>query len=261
MSLLQLACNSIENQEPILRNLLTNIAHEYIIYESEGPRHFLSIKKESDIIVPEYLELQFSDLNRDNLQDIKKLVLIMEIGGNKVQQFPLSLFMNLNEPIICDSKMYINLCFDMLFGKINLIGLEYHEVKFGFSRPLYNNNELNCLSRFGIVCKQTYVDATERRLLVTNYSESFIQQLSFINVKTDVNQTSDIFHVRLPFSYISKGFFIECENVDHLNYINLQFNYVDRFNLNRFLIRSKCRKINQYLLYFHFNKNNMYNSL
>jgi hypothetical protein len=228
-----------------------NVAHDYHTYESRGLSPVI-IGRIADIVIPEYLELHFSDTNRFNLQDIKKLTLNMEIGGQKIQQFPLSLLVNLNDPILCDDKMYINLCFDMLFGELKMIGLQYHEVRFLFSR----DNDLSCISRYGIVSKITYLDTQERRNLAQNSCEDIIQQFSFIDVKTDINdssQASDSYELRLPFNSISKGFFIECENVDNLNNIYLRLNEGDRFNLNRFLIRTKCKKINQNLLYFPFN--------
>jgi hypothetical protein len=230
---------------------LRNVSHEYHTYESQGLSSVI-IGRIADIVVPEYLELHFSDPSRDNLQDVKKLTLTMTIGGVIIQQFPLSLLVNLNEPIICDGKMYINLCFDMLFGELKMVGLEYHEVSFNFINNL--NNNLNCISCYGIVSKLTYVIAEERRNLVQNQFEDIIQQFSFIDVKRDdPSQTSDSCELLLPFCHISKGFFIECENVDNLNNLLLKFNNEERFNLNRFLIRTKCKKINSNLLYFPFN--------
>ncbi len=233
-----------------------NVAYEYHTYESEGLQA-ITISRLADIATLEYLELRFIEPNRanieNNLTNIKKLVLDMEIGGQMIQQFPLSLLINLNEPIICDEKMYINLCFDMLFGDIKLIGLQYHEVKV----KIRSNNVVSCISNYGIVSKLTYLDTDERRNIAQNPREEFIQQISFINVMTnlnDINQTSNIYDISdLPFSNISKGFFIECNNVDYLNEIYLKFNSQDRFNLNRFLVRTKCKKINQNLLYFPFN--------
>jgi hypothetical protein len=246
-ALMQLVAQGNQNTMMGIRN----VAYEYHTYESQGLSHII-IERRADIIIPEYLELHFSDPNRFNIQDIKKLVLNMEIGGQKIQQFPLSLLVNLNEPILCDGKLYINLCFDILFGELKVIGLQWHEVSFYFSR----DNDLSCISRYGIVSKLTYLDTEERRNMASNSQQEIIQQISYVNVKTDINdpsQTSDSYTIRLPFDNISKGFFIECENVDNVNNIFLRFNNSDRFNFNRFLIRTKCKKINQNLLYFPFN--------
>jgi hypothetical protein len=250
--LMQLVAVSVQNQALHLRN----VAYEYHTYETQGLQP-LTISRLADIVNLEYLELTFSNPERNNLDDVKKLVLNMSIGGQTMQQFPLGLLINLNEPMICDEKMYINLCFDMLFGGIKLIGLPYHEVKVEFK----NNDALSCISSYGIVSKLAYLDTEERRNLAESQFEEVIQQLSFINVMTDLNditQTSNVYDICLPFTNISKGFFIECNNVDNLNNINLKFNIQDRFNLNRFLVRTKCKKINENLLYFPFNYDKEY---
>lgn len=250
--LMQLVAISSENVALRLRN----VAYEYYTYETVGVQS-LTISRLADIVNLEYLELNFSNPERNNLDDVKNLVLNMLIGGQIIQQFPLSLLINLNDPIICDGKMYINLCFDMLFGDLKLIGLQYHEAKVEFK----NNDSLSCISRYGIVSKLTYLDTEERRNLAQNQFHEVIQHLSFIDVMTDLNdasQMSNVYDINLPFTRISKGFFIECNNVDNLNNIYLKFNGQDRFNLNRFLVRTKCKKINENLLYFPFNYNKEY---
>ena len=250
--LMQLVATGTQNEALRLRN----VAYEYNTYQANGVQS-LSITRFADIVNLEYLELTFSNSERNNLEDVKHLVLNMFIGGQLIQQFPLSLLINLNEPIMCDGKMYINLSFDMLFGGIKLIGLQYREVRVEFK----NDNALGCISSYGIVSKLTYLDIEERRNLAQNSSDEIIQQLSFIHVMTDLNdvtQRSNVYDVCLPFTNISKGFFIECNNVDNLNNINLKFNIQDRFNLNRFLVRTKCKKINENLLYFPFNYDKEY---
>lgn len=248
--LMQLVAYGEQNDTMRLRN----IANDYHRYSTRNSSE-LTITREADIVNIEFLELSFVNPDRENLNDIKNLILTMKIGGSTIQQFPLSLLINLNEPIICDGKMYINLCFDMLFGDIKIIGLQYHEVKFALSQ-----NEI--ISDYGITTTITYLDMEERRRMAQNSHEELIQQLSFVDIKVDMNdetQTSDTFDLRyLPFSLISKGFFIQCDNVDNLNNILLKFNGRDRFDLNRFLIMTKCKKINQSLLYLPFNYEKTY---
>jgi len=243
-ALLQLVAYGNQNQAMNL----TSVAYDYLTHPiySNG----VLITRNSDIITPEYLELTFTNPDSNNLDYVKKLILKMTIGGATIQQFPLSLLINLNEPIICDGKMYINLCFDMLFGELKMVGLMYHDIYFQL-----DNTTL--LTTYGITTKLTYLDTTERRNIAQNSFEELIQQITFIDIKADINdenQTSNIYELRnLPFENISKGFFIECNDVDNLNNINLKFNGRERFNFNRFLIRTKCKKIKQNLLYFPFN--------
>ena len=115
--LMQLVAIGAQNEALRLRN----VAYEYNTYQANGIQT-LAIDRLADIVNLEYLELTFSNSERNNLDDVKRFVLNMSIGGAIIQQFPLSLLINLKEPIICDGKMYINLCFDMLFGSIKLIG-------------------------------------------------------------------------------------------------------------------------------------------
>lgn len=248
--LLQLVAYGHQNDTMRLRN----IAHDYYTYSSRNTSELI-ITRQSDIVNIEFLELSFINQDRDNLNDIKKLILTMIIGGQIIQQLPLSLLINLNEPLISEGKMYINLCFDMLFGNLKMIALYHHVVKFQLSQ-----NEI--ISDYGITTTQTYLDMVERRDMYQNSHEELIQQLSFVDIKVDMNdetQTSDTFDLRyLPFNLISKGFFIQCENVDNLNNILLKFNGEDRFDLNRFLIMRKCKKINQNLLYLPFNYEKSY---
>ena len=237
---------------------IRNIACNYHTFVSNINNRINIVRRghleNGDIIIPEYLELTFNDLNRDNLVDVKKLVLIMKIGGRKIEQFPIGLLINFNEPIICDDKMYINLCFDMLFVDIKLCGLYLNDISFDF--VICNNESLNYISTFGIVVKQTFLSADEI-LSFNKPSEKIIQQISIIDVK--YASTTNIFQLnRLPFLLISKGFFIECENINNLNNILLKLNNLERFNYNQFLLQTKCKKITQNLLYFPFNYDKNY---
>jgi len=253
-NILQLSAGGVQNARMGIRN----VAHDYHTYESIGlqPITLESFRERlADIATFETLELSFTEPDRieNNLINVKKLELVMEIGGEIVQQFPLSLLINLNEPIICERKMYINLCFDMFFGPVKLIGLHVQRVTF----KIRNINTVNGILNYGIVSKLTYLDQPESRYIVENPCEQFIQQISFIEIKAnlnDINATSNIYDMNnLEFPNVLKGFFIECHNVDFLNNIRLKFNDHDRFNLNKFLITTKCKKINQHLLYFPFN--------
>jgi hypothetical protein len=226
------------------------VSYDYKTYESINNR--VLINKDADTFLPEYLKLEFSNTSI-SMSDVKKLVLVLKINGRLVHQFPLSLLMNLNDPIEEDGNMYINLCFDMFLGEIILIGLQFADVVFEI---LHNNDTSDSspiLSKFSIIGRLTYVDMEERRSLARNHYETVIQQISWINVNSVVNE-SNIYNLsNLPFEGISKGVFIECEHINSLRTIELTFNERERFKLDRFLIRIKCKKINNNLLYFPFN--------
>lgn len=211
----------------------------------------LTVPRESDIIIPEYLELSFSDINRNNLFDVAKLILTMSIGGVEIIKFLLSLLINLNEPIICDNKMYINLKFDMFFGELKICDFAYHNISFNLSN-IFGNTHF--ILNYGIVGKLIYLDSGDRNNISSSTLEALIQQLSLIYIVPNINDlsiSSAIFNIPyLPFENTSKGFLFECGNIDNLNNILLTLNGRIRFELNRFLIRTKCKKlINNYYIF------------
>ena len=210
-----------------------------------------------DIVFPEYLELSFTNPDVDNMVNVKKLVLILELCSGNLH-FPLSLLINLNEPIICEGKMYINLCFDFLFGEIKNVGLGFSD--FVFKLINTENTDvygINFIEDFGLLTNLSYLELSERRRIVQNNFEHIVQQITFIDIRTDINdqnKKTNIYNVYLPFSNISKGLFVECDNVDNINNIILKMDEHERLNYNKILLKLKCQKISNNLLYIPFNK-------
>jgi hypothetical protein len=249
-----------------------NYSSEYYTYESNQLNPIL-IDRKPDKVVFEYLELKLNDPNNYNLDDIKNIVLNMEINGEIIQQFPLSLLINLNEPKIYDGKMYVNLCFDIFFGDVKLISLQQAPLDFKLDHLININNLSNNISSFGIVSTLTYLDNPERKYICYNGLEEFIQQVSYINIMVDLddeNKKSDIFDLKSisfnnysqdkkkSFEKFSKGFFIECNNIDNLNNLQIELDNKQRLNFNHILLFSKCKKISNNILYVPFNYNKNY---
>lgn len=219
------------------------------------------VKKIGDICHIEYLELNFINQEiipkKEQLNNVKNIILMMTVGGLKVQQFPLGLLIDLHEPIVLKGKIYINLCFDMLFGTIKLSGLTYHPVCFTLTQ-----NEI--VSTYGITTTLTFVDIAETFNIQNEERvvNQFVQQLSFVEIKVDKNdetQKSDIFELKhLPFNVESKGFFIQCDDVDNVNGMILNIDKVNRLDWNHSMIIKNCKKINQRLLYMPFNSEKSY---
>jgi len=151
-ALIQLVGSGEQNMALNLRN----VAYDYHTFGSEGTNNLI-ISRLSDMVTLDYLELTFLNTEINNLNDVKNLILYMKIGGQIIQQYPLNLLINLNEPILCDGKMYINLCPDMFFKDIKIAGLTHHEVSLSFKDSTW----LNCITRYGLVSKLTYVDNEE----------------------------------------------------------------------------------------------------
>lgn len=214
-------------------------AHEYNLFKYENES--LIITRIADIITPEYLVL--SKKNKDiNLDQVS---IHFTIGEKLIQVIPLSFLLFLNEPIICDDKMYINLCFDMFFGKIISVGIkETEQVKFKLVD--YNSNNFNI--PFEITSTISYYDTNERKIFKNTKISYFTQHISHINLMLSAKE----FNFKLNFHGLSKGFFIQNENISSLTDIVLKINGMERFNLNKFLIKTKCMQISKNLIYFPF---------
>ena len=86
--------------------------------------------------------------------------------------------------------------------------------------------------------------------------DEVIQQLS--SIKTRCSTPRNEFRYKIPFKGLHKGFYIECDNIDEINEITLKINDNYKFIYDRFLIETKCVKINEQLLYLPMNYNKSY---
>ena len=86
--------------------------------------------------------------------------------------------------------------------------------------------------------------------------ENVIQFISSIEI--NCVEKSNEFQYVMHAEGTYKGFFIECENVDEINEIQLIISDKNIFNFDKFLIKKKCVKINKSFLYFPFNFDEKY---
>lgn len=241
----------------------TNKAYAYHTYKSNNITEKIIISRNADIVLPEYLELTLTNPDL-SIGEIKRLIFDLNlkfyVGTLEITNFPLNLFANLNEPMVVDSKLYINLCFNMLFEDIKLLGLNYNEVSFKLNAiqgpSLLDLTEY--FSDWGIVSKVTFLDTGERRQLASLQELRIpIQEINYFDMAVNRNNpslTSDTFYFRIPSYGLSKGFFIEADNINHISNIKIIVeNDRLRFDLNKFLILTKCKKISDTILYFPFN--------
>jgi len=212
----------------------------------------LIIQRSCDTKSPEYLEIELNpNIDRNNFKNIcHKVCFEMEIGGQKILNIPLRFMMYLKDYEICDNKFYISIPFKMFCDDIKLVCLYYHEVRFKLTNT--ENNFTSC----NLISKGIYYDTPIRTELVNNSHQHIIQTLASTEI-TCSNQRNEFKYI-MPFDSIHKGFFIECENVDEINEIKLQLNGQIRTFYNRFLVRTKCVKINQHLMYFPLNYDKLY---
>ena len=251
MALMQLVCVGAQNSY-LPQNLVTEYFTEYFTNNN------LVMEKSCETKCPEYLVIELDSnidiVNSVNFKNIcHKVCFEMEICGFNIINIPLRFMMLLKEYEICDGKFYISIPFQMFCDDIILISLLFDQVKFRLTNT--ENNFASCK----LISRGVFYDTEIRRHMATNVHKHIIQFL----VSTEINclNQNNKFKYMIPmilFESICKGFFIECENIDEINEIKLILNNQVKSNYNRFLVRTKCVKINQHLLYFPFNYDKSY---
>ncbi len=235
------------------RAKVKNIAHEYATFYNSNNSKII-INRVCDIVMPEHLEfIMNNNYSKEKfITELKKTVLTLILCDEHKIIFPINLLINLSEPIYCKNKIYIKTYFNTFFGNLSFTSIQSDTIEF----LLNNYDNLSCyIQKFGLVCKLTYADRPEQIMLANNDFERVFQELSYIefnmkNIVTDNNTYK--FHV--DFESLSKGFFIESNCINNLSEIILTIqNDQERFFLNKFLIQTKCVKINENMIYFPFN--------
>jgi hypothetical protein len=237
---------------------IRNVAYDYqTFYNSNAPNIILD--RLCDIVIPEHIEfiMNTNYSLEEFLRELKKTTLTLKIASQPEIQFPLNLLINLSEPIYCDNKIYIKTHFETFFGNIPHVAIQDTIIEFSLSNF---TNLSQFIEKFGLICNFTFLDTDERRRLAINDYTKIFQELSWIefNMRNIItNNNTYKFHIN--FESVSKGFFIECNNINNLSEIQLLVqNSAVRFCLNKFLIQTKCVKINENMLYFPFNADKSY---
>ena len=267
-SLLQLS----GNQENEINSLIPeNIAIGYKTYNF-NVNYELNINNPPifDKINPEGLILSVNNDLHSNLiffqTYINPLTLNFNIDNRNILKIPLALLWNLNEPEIINNKLYLKIPFDMFFGNINLIGLRNYNIKFNIDYSyihLAGNNDINIYQiqqmNFALLCRTYSID--QRQLMYhTDISNNSIQQISSIQINALNNINSNEFRIRTNrFRGFIKGFFIESTHVfEYLQEIKFYTNQFIRFHYDTYLIKQKCVKISDDMIYFPFNSQELF---
>jgi len=251
---------------------LKSIAYEYETFDninnyignSNTDITGIKIPYVADIIFPEYFEFTMNNSNysiEEFITELKKSTLKLYLCSNYFE-FPLNLLINLNKPTYCDNKVYIKTSFNIFFGDLPLLAV-------GNPDTFFTLNNYNNLSRFieevGVLCELTFLDTQDRRTLARNEFKRLYQELTWVEYDLrNIRNNNNTYKFHIEFPRISKGFFIECEGIHNLSEIQLNFdvpgnNNNQRFYLNKFLIQTKCVKINENMIYFPFNSKKSYN--
>lgn len=269
-SLLQLAANHSNETNSVITE---NIAIGYKIYNF-NPNNELNINNPPifDKINPECLILNINNDFHSSLivfqTYISPLTLNFSIDNRNILKIPLSLLWNLNQPEIIDNKLYLKIPFDMFFGDINLCGLRNYDIKFSidysnihlagnYNMNIYHAQPMN----FALLCRTHSIDQRELRFYL-DVSNNSIQQISSIQIHSLNNINSDEFRIRTNrFRGFIKGFFIEATLVSqYLQEIKFYTNQFIRFHYDAYLIRQKCVKISDDMIYFPFNPQELFSN-
>lgn len=217
----------------------------------------LNIERNSDKQCFEFLEIELNpNIDVSDFKNIfHKISLILKIGDVKIIDLPFRFMMSLQTYEIVDNKFYLSIPFEMFCDDIILICCLKH--------CLVNISLLNAENIFlscKLILKKTYINTPERSDLynqsMTVGIKTFVQNLSLVelNFKNSRNEFSCDLECGLY-----KGFFIESECIDEINEIKLIDNKENTIRIyNSFLIKKKCIKISQNLLYFPMNLNKSY---
>lgn len=193
---------------------------------------------------------------------------------------PLRFLIELNSCELVDNDVYIKIPFDMFMNEIPMYCIQYCEITFTLT------NAETIVSSCKMISRCTYMDRKERLGLIANSTfdvktkkgkpiqeimtniygpayecsqkpiQEIIQQLSLTNIhfSEPVYECSQ----KLICKRITKGFFMECDNVDYITHIKFDIKNNVFIRFNPFLVKTKCVKISQHLLYVPFNSEYSY---
>jgi hypothetical protein len=238
-----------------------NMTEENLIFCSEFETYefinnSLTISRDCDKKNFEFLEIELNpNIDKNNFKNIcDKILLKIKICEKELFVIPLRFMMLLNEFEFFDNKFYISIQFEMFCDDLKMICLQYEPVIFTLSNT--ENNFESCK----MITKNTYIHSPERKLWMDEIVKtkhnfySLIQNMT--SIELNCKNPTNIFLSSLE-NGLYRGFFIECSNIDEIIEIKLVVSTqpLTIRNFNQFMIKMKCVKINQNLLYFPINTN------
>jgi hypothetical protein len=221
----------------------------------------LRLNRDSDTIIPQYLifNLNSNISSNDFINGLEMSNFKLLIGGNTIVDTLLSLYANLN-PIknirnnSNSCSIIITIPFNITFDSINMLKLQYHEVLVELATNQYLNNLIDNLQ---LSCELTYLNQNVRReMVINNASDINIQEFESLVIKLDRPETE--IKKTLDFSGISKGIFIESNNISNISNIKLDFNDIERYNYNQIMLELYSVKISPNLIYIPFDNSISY---
>ena len=225
-TMIQVIAYGAENPFLTRKNMATN----YLVSNNNGNK--IKLDRMADLMEPEYLVFKFNDNNILNdttrvNEILNKINISYCLGETKIFNVKMRFLLNLENYEIVDNELYVNLHFNIFFNPINQVGLQNHTVYYVLDGIENNFESIHILS------KGTYLDTDERRNLVQLSFSSIMQTIDSIQFN-NVNQ--NLFRKKIVFNGVSKGLFIECDNINYINNITLRLNGYDRLSYNKFLM-------------------------
>jgi len=244
-------------REPI-KQLQTNIKYEGDIIRVPFIENFN--KSHGFLGMPKNIIFEFDNLNFNLLSDrikssiIKSSIIQLTIGDSIITELSLNFLYGVcpKNFVWSDNKLEIQLIFDWFIFPIHFPALQNHDTKIFLIAP----NELNQYIK-NIYFVVDYIALTEAIQYNINHSlfEMPLQQLQTLNV--DLLEPLYTHKIRCHFNHMTKGIFIQSEELDSLNSFVLQMNGHDSFHMNQTMIDLLGYKLSPNMLYISFfNKSN-----
>jgi hypothetical protein len=238
------------------------VSYGYTTFKSQGrcpiqlsynpPCCQLSGSVPYDVIIPEYIIIPFGDNNYECYIEMEDTILVMQINEWIVAKYPLSLLIRMGGLKSNNFKYCIDLKNNMLFNDITMCNLANSKVQFSLQNM---HGDGLYISNYEIVCRTILIDYTvfiregPHKQFLNEPQIRLIQQLSSPYSITE--QTQEVVFNKFG-TGLTKGIFIECSNINHLENIKVFIWHHLRFDLDYFLILNKCKIIGN-ALYVPFN--------
>jgi hypothetical protein len=256
-----------------LKKYPTEFIKEYFEDESFEIKSVI-VNKDSDIKYPKYLELELLEqMSLSNIEQMcSEVYLTLEIlqihetleilqihetyltNCNKIFNIPLKFLIDYKNYEINNNIMCIEIPFSIFMDGIELISIYYSKFKFSLL------NSQKYFVKCNIVSSVIYLESKFKEQLINNPHRQIIQSISSIEMSDDIP-------IEINFDLPSKnglykGFFIEQDKLKNIKEISMisygDENYMEEYNYDYFMIKNKCMKISDNLLYFPLEENCSY---
>lgn len=227
----------------------------------DGNTHCISIGTIDNhkLALLKYITFNFTKniINEEEFYEfVKEIIVTLEIGGSILYMHKLSLLINLDKPKILDNQVVVNLPYKYFCNKINIDALQYHRVEFIIQ--IRNINENNLLKNI-MLCTQ-YSDKNNygynNEQLFNTLQLRRLQDIVSIYIESQINNTTIKLNLSNYFKLgTCRGYFIE-GNIKNLKNIKLLLNNDICLNLNKAMIQTECKNINDKMLYLPLNYGN-----